>query len=183
MRTKHLASVIGVCFVFLSSSIAAWSGEEAPFASVKEGKPFPYCCLPHKGPLTDMGTVIGEFMQAMQGQGLFASVRGTMIGVYYNSPADAKPADLAWEVGFPVAEGAAPKLPLVVKEWKFPACAICMHKGAYEKTGETIRRLIDWAKANGYAVAGPTLERYLNNPMQVKPEELLTEIWIPVKKK
>jgi hypothetical protein len=29
----------------------------------------------------------------------------------------------------------------------------------------------------------PLLERYLNNPMQVKPEELRTEIWIPCGKK
>ncbi len=183
MGIKHLALVSGVCLVVLSSFVAAAFAEEAPFASLKEGKPFSYCCLPHKGPLTDMGAVIGEFMQAMQGQGLFASVRDTMIGVYYSSPADTKPAELTWEVGFPVAGGTAPQPPLVIKEWKFPACAICMHKGAYDKTGETIRRLIDWVKANGYAVAGPTLERYLNNPMQVKPEELLTEIWIPVKKK
>jgi effector-binding domain-containing protein len=38
-------------------------------------------------------------------------------------------------------------------------------------------------KTGGYVADGPLLERYLNNPMQVKPEELRTEIWIPCAKK
>ncbi len=42
---------------------------------------------------------------------------------------------------------------------------------------------MDWIKAQGLTAAGPILERYLNNPMQAKPEDLRTEIWIPVKKK
>jgi len=58
-----------------------------------------------------------------------------------------------------------------------------VHIGPYAKTGETIQRLMDWIKAQGYIAAGPILERYLNNPMQVKPEELRTEIWIPAWKK
>jgi effector-binding domain-containing protein len=183
MKAKHFMFSVAAGLIVLVSLAAVSIGQEAPFAAVKESKPFVYCCLPHKGPLADIGTVIGEFMQAVQGQGLFASVRGTMIGVYYNSPAETKPADLAWEVGFPVAEGTAAKLPLVLKEWKHPASAVCMHKGTYAKTGETIGRLMAWVKANGYVVAGPTLERYMNNPMQVKSEELLTEIWVPVRKK
>jgi len=183
LRTKRFVVASGACLAVLSMFAPASSGQEAPSASLKKGKPFSYCCLPHKGPLTDIGAVIGDFMQAVEGQGLFASIRGTMIGVYYSSPADTKPADLAWEVGFPVAEGTAPRPPLVMKEWKWPTAAVAVHKGAYAKTGETIQRLMDWIGAGGYAVAGPTMERYLNNPMQVKPEELLTEIWIPVKKK
>ncbi|HYA49240.1 MAG TPA: hypothetical protein VEG35_06030, partial [Burkholderiales bacterium] len=41
-----------------------------PFASIQEVKPFTYVCVTHKGPLTDIGTVIGQLMQAMQGQNL-----------------------------------------------------------------------------------------------------------------
>jgi AraC family transcriptional regulator len=154
-----------------------------PFASIQEVKPFVYCCIVHKGPLADMSAVIGQLMQAMQGQNLFASIQGPVVGVYYNSPADTKPGELLWEVGFPVAEGATPQSPLGKKEWKYASVATAVHKGPYAKAGETIQRLMDWAKAKGYAIAGPTMERYLNNPMQVKPEELRTEIWIPVKRK
>ena len=155
----------------------------APFATIKEVKPFAYCCIVHKGPLAEISAVIGQLMQAVQAQNLFPLFRGSMIGVYYNSPADTKPGELLWEVGFPLAEGAKPQAPLELKEWKYPTVATAVHKGPYAKAGETIQRLMDWAKAKGYAIAGPTLERYLNNPMQVKPEELRTEIWIPAKRK
>lgn len=153
-----------------------------PFASIKQVKPFTYCCLAHKGPLTDMGQVIMPFMQAMQTQGLFAGVRGPMIGVYYNAPGEVKPEELSWEVGFVTAPEAAPQAPIEKKEWKHATVAAAVHAGPYEKIGETYARLGQWIKSQGYKVCGPTLDRYLNNPMQVKPEELRTEIWIPVEK-
>jgi len=183
MKTKRLPPRIGVFVIVMSFFFIASHGQEAPFASLKQGKPFSYCCMAYQGPLTDMGAVIPRFMQAMQGQNLFPSIRGPMIGVYYNSPADTKPADLQWEVGFPVAEGTATQPPLVMKDWKYMSAAVAVHKGAYAKSGETIQRLIDWIKDKGLVVAGPMLERYLNNPTQVKPEELLTEIWVPVSRK
>ncbi len=88
---------------------------QEPFASMKETAPFTYCSIAHKGPLTDISAVIGQLMQAMQGQSLFASVRGPMIGIYYNTPGKVKPEDLSWEVGFQVAEQATPQAPLTKK--------------------------------------------------------------------
>jgi AraC family transcriptional regulator len=152
---------------------------QEPFASIKEIKLFSYCSIAHKGPLTDVGAVIGELMQAMQGQNMFASIRGTMIGVYYNSPAQVKPEELSWEIGFEIDEKASPKPPLEKKSWTYPIVAAAVHIGPYAKVHETIERLTDWMKDKGYTAHGPVLERYLNNPMQVKPEELRTEIWIP----
>jgi len=153
-----------------------------PFASIKKVEPFTYCSVAHKGPLTDIGAVIGQFMQAMQAQGLFAGVRGVMVGVYYNSPGEVKPEELSWEIGFIMAPEAAPRAPIEKKEWKYLTVAAAVHAGPYANIGETYRRLGEWVKSQGYKVCGPTLDRYLNNPMQVKPEELRTEIWMPVEK-
>ncbi len=174
---------IGVLILAMSLLVVVSHGQQAPFASLKQDKPFTYCCLAYKGPIADIEKVIGQFIQAMQAQSLFPSIRGTMIGIYYNSPADTKPADLEWEVGFPVAEGTKALPPLAVKTWKYMSGAVAVHKGAYAKAGDTIQKLMTWIGEKGFVVAGPTLERYLNNPMQVKPEDLLTEIWIPVTKK
>jgi predicted transcriptional regulator YdeE len=45
-------------------------------------------------------------------------------------------------------------------------------------------KILDWMDANGYVQAGPIMERYLDmNPSELKPEDLKTEIWIPVEKK
>jgi effector-binding domain-containing protein len=152
---------------------------QEPFASMKDTAPFTYCSIAHKGPLADMSAVIGQLMQAMQSQGLFASIRGPMIGIYHNDPGQVKPEELSWEVGFQVSEQASPQAPLEKKTWNFPTVAAAVHIGPYAKAGETIRRLMDWIKAQGLIAYGPILERYMNNPTQVKPEELRTEIWIP----
>jgi len=152
--------------------------------TVKDVEPFPYCAIAHKGPYTDMGSVIGGLVGAMQAQGLFPQVRGPMVGIYYNSPANAKPEDLSWEAGFIVAAQATPQPPLVKKVWDHRTVAVAMHVGPYEKTGPFLEKVMAWLASHGYEADGPVLERYLDqNPMAVKPADLRTEVWVPCRKK
>jgi len=152
--------------------------------SVKDVEPFPYCAIVHQGPYTDMGTVIGELVGAMQAQGLFPLIRGPMVGIYFNSPAATKPADLAWEAGFIVAAQTTAQPPLVKKSWDYRTVAATLHVGPYDQAGAVIVKMMGWLAANGYEIAGPILERYLDqNPAAIKPEALRTEIWIPVAKR
>lgn len=172
-------------FSWLIVLIAASSAAAQDFAvSVKDVEPFPYCAVAHKGPYSDMGTVIGEIIGAMQAQGLFPQVRGPMVGVYYNSPGDTKPEDLSWEAGFVITAQATPQPPLVKKVWEHRTVAVAMHAGPYEKIGASLEKVMAWLASHGYEIDGPVLERYLDrNPMAVKPEELRTEIWVPCRKK
>jgi len=152
--------------------------------TVKDVEPFPYCAIVHEGPYTDMGVVIGELMGAMQTQGLLPQIRGPLIGVYYNSPADTKPEELSWEAGFIVAAQAATQPPLVKKTWAHKTVAAAMHVGPYDEGGATIAKIMAWLDANGYVPDGPVLERYLDqDPETVKEEELRTEVWVPCRKK
>lgn len=148
--------------------------------SVKDVQPFTYCAIAHKGPYSDMTSVIGELVGGMQAQGLFPQIRGPMVGVYYNWPGDTKPEDLSWEAGFVISAQASPAPPLVKKVWEHKTVAISVHVGPYDKAGLAIEKMMAWLAAEGYQAGGPVLERYLDrNPMAVKPEELRTEIWIP----
>ena len=58
--------------------------------------------------------------------------------------------------------------------------AVITHKGPYEKSAASYKRLFAWLAENHKKVAGPTWEVYLNDPQKVTPEELLTEIYAPV---
>lgn len=148
---------------------------------LKEITPFVYCCLPASGPYTEIPNFIGKLMQNMQGQNVFP--RGPMLGIYYNAPSEVKPEDLKWEVGFPVTEQATVQTPLVKKSWDHKTVAVALHIGPYEKTVETINKMMDWITKNGCVVSGPLMERYLDmDPSRVKPEELKTEVWIPCQK-
>jgi effector-binding domain-containing protein len=183
MSRKGFLYVLVLAFVILVTRPAAAAPAQEGGFSIKQIEPFAYCCLAHKGPMTDISNVIGRLMQEMQGQNLFATIQGPMIGVYYNSPDEVQPSELSWEIGFIVTPQASPLAPLSKKIWEYPTVAATVHTGPYENVSDTIARLIDWIKDQGYTVAGPILERYLNNPTEVKPEELKTEIWIPVEKK
>ncbi len=165
-----------------TTSPAATSPQES-FASIKEVPPFAYCCIVHKGPISDISSVIGQLIQAMQEQNIFSAIRGPMVAVYHKAQTPVDSPDLSWEVGFIVTEQAMPQAPLIKKIWSHSTVAVATHVGPYQQLGETIEKLVAWVGAQGYAANDPLLERYLNSPMQVKPQELRTEIWIPVVKK
>jgi len=163
-----------------ASCLVAIAAAQDPAVTVKDVEPFPYCAIAHRGPYTDMGTVVGELVGAMQAQGLFPLVRGPMVGVCHNSPAVTKPVDLSWEAGFIVTAQATAQPPLIKKVWEHRTVAVAMHVGPYDKGGETVVKIMGWLASNGYAIDGPVLERYLDqNPAAVKPEALRTEIWVP----
>jgi len=106
-----------------------------------------------------------------------------MVAVYHNALTPVDSPDLSWEVGFIVMEQTMPQAPLIKKVWSHNTVAVATHVGPYQQIGETLEKLMAWVGAQGYAADDPLLERYMNNPMQVKPQELRTEIWIPVVKK
>lgn len=149
--------------------------------TIKEVAPFTYCCLHQKGPFTDIQSVIARMWQAMQSQAIFPM--GPMIGIYYNAPDTVKPDELEWEVGFPISSQNRVLAPLEKKQWSYTPVASALHRGPYQETGSTFNKIFKWLKEHNYAPAGPVMERYLDqDPAQVKPAELRTEIWIPCKK-
>jgi effector-binding domain-containing protein len=57
-----------------------------------------------------------------------------------------------------------------------------IYKGPYEGVGIAYNTLLGWVEANGYQMAGPNREVYLNEPGKVSPDEYITEIQIPIEK-
>ena len=152
-----------------------------PPITMLELQPFTYVCIPHRGPIADMAAVIGALMQAMGSQRLFPPT-GPMMGVYYTAPGGA-PAEMIWEIGFPVSAQASAQKPLEKKNWTFTTVASALHVGPYDRTATLFPKIMSWLAAQGYAPAGPVVERYLDmNPNLAKPEELRTEIWVPCRK-
>ena len=186
VNLKKTISVLGLALFLISitASAALNTQEEAPekkFASVKEVSPFSYCCIPHKGPFTEIEGVIMQLMKAIQEQKIAPA--GPMIGVYYNSPDMVKPEELVWEMGFPVSAQVEVKAPLEKKEWKFTQVVSAIHKGPYEEAGKTYYKMFEWMQANTLTPAGPLMERYMTMPTpDTKPEDLRSELWIPCQK-
>ncbi|MGE5340085.1 MAG: GyrI-like domain-containing protein [Candidatus Omnitrophota bacterium] len=153
--------------------------QEAP-VTIKEGQSYTCAVQEFTGPYTDMEKNIGAFIGEFFRQGLTPA--GPMVGIYYNSPMNTKPEDLKWAIGFIVPHDAAVKAPLKKIDWKYPTVVSMMYVGPYEKSSVAYAKMNDYINKNNYKMVGPIQEKYLDNPQQVKPENLRTEISIPVEK-
>lgn len=166
----------------LSARTYPTSASQTLAVTIQEIEPFVYFCVRHKGPFSQIQQAIGKLLEEAKFQNL--APQGSLIGIYFSSPADTSPEALLWEMGFPITSQAFVQAPLEKKEWNFTKVASALHKGSYETVGDTIMKILDWMDSNGYAQAGPILEHYLDmDPSVISPENLQTEIWIPVKKK
>lgn len=55
-----------------------------------------------------------------------------------------------------------------------------IHKGPYEECVPTYEKLYSWIAEQGKTIVGPVREVYFNDPREVPPEEILTEIYAPI---
>jgi len=55
-----------------------------------------------------------------------------------------------------------------------------VHKGPYENCEASYDELFEWIKDKGYKITGPIREVYMNDPNEVKPEKIKTEIYVPI---
>lgn len=169
-----------------AASLYVWSAPhpaaQVADVSLQKIEPFAYCCMPVKGSYAQIQEAIGKMTLAMEFQRVAPT--GPLMGIFYNSPEQVDSQDLEWEIGFPLSPRQGIQPPLVLKEWSYTQVAVSMHKGPYADAGKTIVKITEWMAANGYAPAGPMLERYLDmNPAEMRPEDLRTEIWIPCQKR
>lgn len=112
---------------------------------------------------------------------------GPPMGVYFNDPKQVPEEELLWQIQSPIAGDVAPLDPdeqgLGVKQVEGAEVAATMHKGPFDQVGATYSALAGWIMEHGYEIAGPGEEIYLSEPEKTPPEELLTEVRFPVRKR
>jgi effector-binding domain-containing protein len=59
--------------------------------------------------------------------------------------------------------------------------AHAIHKGPYETCESTYLALFAWIEKQSLTICGPIREAYPNDPRTVPPEEIITDIFVPVK--
>jgi effector-binding domain-containing protein len=111
--------------------------------------------------------------------------QGMPVAIYLNDPAEVEPAAALWEIWAPVERDAVPHGPdaegLAIKQVPMMTVATTMHQGPYEEVASAYERLMGWIAEQGLQVSGPPMEAYLNDPFEVPPDQILTEVMIPVR--
>lgn len=58
-----------------------------------------------------------------------------------------------------------------------------IYKGPYDTVGQAYNIILPFIEENNFEVIGPPVERWLDDPNQVKLEDCRTEIIIPIREK
>ena len=137
--------------------------------------------LAHKGPYPDIGRAFEKLAATMAARDLFGQA-GHMVGVYYDDPAATPPADLRSHAGFAVQAQTPVAPPLEAIPLRGGRHAVLTFKGPYAGLPAAYDQLFtNWLPVSGQEPAdAPVFEIYLNSPMDTAPEDLLTEICLPL---
>jgi AraC family transcriptional regulator len=146
---------------------AAAAAKPAAFA-IKQVEPYSAMVLPMTGSFAQTSAAIGRLAAA-----LGTEPAGPPFNVYFNSPANVPESDLKWEVGFPVPKGTSASSPFEIRDFPEQTVAFAVIAGPYD-AARPWRELIEWAMQQGYQIAGPPMEIWMEGPK--------TEMRIPVKK-
>ena len=153
--------------------------------TVKRIEPRTVAYIGVKGPFSKVGETIGGLYGWIMEKGY--TVAAGPLGVYFNSPEEVPADELIWEIQWPLGGEVAPGEPddrgFGVKHVEQYDVASTIYKGPYENMSGVYGALVPWIMENGYEIAGPAEEVYLNDPGSVPKEELLTEARFIVKKK
>lgn len=136
--------------------------------------------MPHKGAYAEIGRAFEKGGAVLAARKLIGACSG-MVGVYYDDPSAVAVADLRSHAGFEIASG---PIDPPLEQVNLPAGrhAVLRFKGPYSGLPAAYEQLYrNWLPGSGETPAdSPVFEVYLNTPMDVAPEELLTEICVPL---
>ena len=104
-------------------------------------------------------------------------------GIYMNRPMEVSPEELQYEMGITFIGDANGEGRVKIKEIPAHQAISTVYKGPYGQAAQIYQAIIKYAGENGYNIVGPVKEIYMNNPMEVSEDELLTEVQFPVMKK
>jgi AraC family transcriptional regulator len=84
------------------------------------------------------------------------------------------------EVAWPVSGTARGTDEMKIYEMSGGKMVHTIHHGPYDSCERTYERLFAWINERGLRISGPIREIYPNDPREVSPDAIITEIYVPV---
>ncbi len=125
---------------------------------------------------SDIQVGFGTLMQGL-GQAGVAPIAAPML-VYHNVIDQESEGDI--EVAVPVGVTFSAAGDVYARELEAGTVAATTHQGPYAGIVRAYHALTQWVSENGYEIAGPTREIYVNDPQVVASDHLLTRLEFPV---
>ena len=142
--------------------------------------------IAHQGSYMGIGQAFDQLVGIAASRQLFSSST-RMIGIYLDDPAvvdEDKLRSVACISVSPTIQEQSAQAPLQAMHIEAGTCAVLHYQGPYSDMHPAYQWLFGvWLPASGYEAAdNPVFEVYLNNPRDTAPNELLTDICLPLKR-
>jgi len=172
-------------FCLMAFSLAfALQGQEQQQVEIKDGTPFQYMFMDFSGSHYLIPEKIPVFFQEIREQELVNIISSDLFGIYFDFDAQVTGVDTVWGLGFKMVKDTMVYLPLKKAQYDYEKFARMIHVGPYEMVDLTYSKMIPYIEENDMEVIGPPVETWLDeDPSQVNPENLRTEVIIPVRGK
>ncbi len=150
--------------------------------TIRTEGPIRLAALPHQGAYHEISRAFQKLSAVMASRDLFRSA-GRMIAVFYDDPQSVAEPDLRSQAGFEIKGQADLSAPLEEVTLHGGRQAVLTYKGPYAGLPAAYDELFGlWLPQSGEEPAdAPSFEVYLNTPMDTAPEELITELHLPLK--
>ena len=137
--------------------------------------------LRHVGPYNRISEAFGRLGDIAGRAGLLET-KPTMLALYHDDTETTPEAELRSDAAVVIAESAALPPGLVEQRIDAGRYACTTHVGPYEALGEVWARFMGhWLPQSGERLGkGTSFEIYVNNPMEVPKQQLITELYIPL---
>ena len=138
--------------------------------------------LRHQGPYANVGETWEALMDWVGRECLFGP-QMLYFGLSWDDPEVTAPENCRYDACVTVDESVEPVAEIGVTTLEGGRYAAVLHEGPYNRLSETYLALLGgWFPAQGYEVGEPpSVENYLNDPDSTNPEDLLTEIMMPIR--
>ena len=135
----------------------------------------------HTGPYSECGATWDKFVPNLGRHGYIGGDT-RFIGICHDDPEVTPPEKIRYDACVTVDETFRPEGELGVQTIPGGDYAVTTHIGPYDKLGETYAKLYGgWLPQSGRMPrSAPCFEIYLNDPEGTDPEELITDIHVPL---
>ena len=144
-------------------------------------EPMRVAFIRHAGPYAEVGATWGRLMGWAWPRGL-CGPQTRMLGICHDDPEITPPEKLRYDAAITIVTPIEPQGEVGVQELQGGEYAVAMHRGPYERLGETYAQVCgQWLPSCGRELrSAPALEAYLNSPQMCAPADLLTRVCVPL---
>ena len=150
---------------------------------IRKMQPAALAIIPHRGSYMEIGRAFETLFGTLGARNLLRPEL-CMKGLFYSDPTAVPETELQAAAAIVIPDAAFPvEAPLQRAELRGGDYAVLRHKGPYSDMKPAYDWLYgEWLVQSGREAAdAPVFEDYLNNPREVAPTELLTDICLPLK--